>query len=120
MLKNFLFKQIFILFGVIALVSPIEYYKIEEVGGTGYTVSYSTSQPISGDELLTKSSLRFELEHILIVPIYDEEVIFNANRTSASVAFPHWNYSPRPQIRITGASNEGDSDSMTFLSENTS
>ncbi len=99
---------------------PSYYYKIEEIGGTGFTVSYATSQPISGDELLTKSSLRFELEHLLTIPIYDEEVIFNANRTSASLAFPHWNYAPRPQIRITGASNEGDSDSMKFLSENTS
>ena len=99
---------------------PSSYYKIEEIGGTGFTVSYATSQPISGDELLTKSSLRFELEHLLNIPIYDEEVIFNANRTSASVAFPHWNYAPRPQIRITGASNEGDSDAMKFLSENTS
>ncbi len=96
---------------------PSYYYKIEEVGGTGYTVSYSTSAPISGDELLTKSSLRFELEHLLNIPIYDEEVLFNANRTSASVAFPHWNYSPRPQVRITGASNEGDSEPMKFLSE---
>jgi len=34
--------------------------------------------------------------------------------------FPHWNYAPRPQVRITGASNEGDSDAMKFLSENTS
>ena len=99
---------------------PSSYYKIEEIGGVGFTTSYATSQPISGDELLTKSSLRFELEHLLSIPIYDEEVIFNANRTSASVAFPHWNYAPRPQIRITGASNEGDSDAMKFLSENTS
>jgi len=61
--------------------------------------------------------LRFELEHLLNIPVYDEEVIFNANRTSASVAFPYWNYAPRPQVRITGASNEGDSEPMKFLSE---
>jgi hypothetical protein len=96
---------------------PSYFYKIEEIGGTGFTVSYSMSQPISGDELLTKSSLRFELEHLLNIPVYDEEVIFNANRTSASVAFPYWNYAPRPQVRITGASNEGDSEPMKFLSE---
>jgi hypothetical protein len=97
--------------------SPASYYKVREMGGTGFTVMYSESQPISGDELLTKSSLRFELMHLLNIPIYDEEVLFNGNRTKASVAFPYWNYAPRPEIRITGASNDGDTEPMKFLSE---
>ena len=63
---------------------PSSYYKIEEIGGTGFTVSYATSQPISGDELLTKSSLRFELEHLLNIPIYDEEVDRKSTRLNSS------------------------------------
>lgn len=95
---------------------PSYYYKIQEVNTAGTSV-LSTSTPISGDELLTKSSIRFELEHLLNVPIYDEELIFHKNRTAASVAFPHWNYLPRPELRITGLSDEGDRDSMITLSE---
>jgi hypothetical protein len=55
----------------------------------------------------------------LNIPIYDEEVLFHKNRTQASVAFPYWNYLPRPEIRITGYSNEGDRDSLITLSEST-
>ena len=95
---------------------PSSYYKIQEINTAGNGV-ISTSAPISGDELLTKSSIRYELEHLLNVPIYDEELIFHKNRTSASVAFPHWNYLPRPELRITGLSDEGDRDSMITLSE---
>ncbi len=94
---------------------PNSYYKIQEVGAGNSILT--TSQPIAGDELLLKSSLRYELLDLLNVPIYDEEVIFNGDRTRATVAFPYWNYNPRPQIRITGYSNDGDRESMIFLSE---
>jgi hypothetical protein len=96
--------------------SPSSFYKIEEMASDLVT-SLSMSGPISGDELLIKSSLRFELEHLLNIPIYDEELIFRKNRTQGNVAFPFWNFYPRPQIRITGSSNEGDQDSMFELSE---
>lgn len=91
------------------------YYKVEEIDVNGATLS--TSEAFNGDELLTKSSLRYELEHLLNLPIYDEEVLFHKNRTRATTAFPFWNYYPRPEIRITGASEEGDQDSMIALSE---
>ena len=96
---------------------PSNYYIVQEQDGNGTPLA--TSGPISGDELLTKSSLRYELLDLLNIPIYDEEVLFHKNRTQASVAFPYWNYLPRPEIRITGYSNEGDRDSLITLSEST-
>jgi len=93
------------------------YYKIIEKDSLGATLS--TSQPLSGDELLMKSSLRYELQTLLNVPIYDEEVIFSGDRKRASVAFPYWNFNPRPELRITGYSDDGDRDPMIVLSENT-
>ena len=96
--------------------SPSSFYKIQEIGNDLTTV-LSTSAPINGDELLIKSSLRFELEHLLNIPIYDEEVLFRRGRSQATVAFPFWNFYPRPEVRITGSSNEGDQDAMFTLSE---
>jgi hypothetical protein len=96
--------------------APSSFYKIQEIGNDLTTV-LSTSAPINGDELLIKSSLRFELEHLLNIPIYDEEVLFRRGRTQATVAFPFWNFYPRPEVRITGSSNEGDQDAMFTLSE---
>ena len=46
--------------------TPSSYYKIQEISSTDNTTVLSTSQPIAGDELLVKSSLRFELELSLI------------------------------------------------------
>ena len=94
---------------------PDSYYKVQEVDGSD--VVLTTSQPITGDELLLKSSLRYELIDLLNVPVFDEEVIFNKDRTRATVAFPFWNYNPRPQVRITGYSSEGDREPMIILSE---
>jgi hypothetical protein len=101
--------------GVDSYGIPSDYYRIQEVNGTGTVLN--TSSPIVGDELLMKTSLRYELEHLLHIPIYEEEVVFRKNRTMATVAFPYWNYSPRPDIRISGYSNEGDADPMIQLSE---
>lgn len=97
--------------------SPTSYYKIEEIDTNGAVAA--TSQPIVGDELLIKSSIRYELEHLLNIPIYDEEIIFRHGRQQGTVAFPFWNYSPRPQIRITSYSQDGDRESMQELSETT-
>lgn len=95
--------------------NPASFYKVQEYDASDNLLS--TSQPFGGDELLIKSSLRYELEHLLNIPIFDEEVIFHGDRSKASCAFPFWNYMPRPEIRITGYSNEGDRDSMIQLSE---
>jgi hypothetical protein len=95
---------------------PNSYYKIIEKDSLDSILA--TSAPFSGDELLMKSSLRYELQSLLNVPIYDEEVIFNGNRNRASVAFPYWNFMPRPELRITGFSEDGNRDPMIVLSEN--
>ena len=95
--------------------TPASYYKIEEYDVND--VLLNTSQPINGDELLTKSSLRYELQHLCNIPIYDEEVIFRGSRTKGSLAFPYWNSYPKPEVRITGKSDEGDRDAMIELSD---
>jgi hypothetical protein len=95
--------------------SPSDYYRIQEVDSNGNVLN--TSSPMLGDELLVKSSLRYELEHLLNIPIYDEEVIFRRNRSIGSVAFPFWNSVPKPEIRISGPSNQGDRDPLIQLSE---
>ena len=95
--------------------TPSSYYKVAEEDEAGTVISLSA--PINGDELLLKSSLRYELMDLLNIPIYDEEVVFHKDRSQASVAFPYWNYMPRPEIRITSYSNEGDRDSLQPLSE---
>ena len=95
--------------------SPGTWYRVEEVDSNNQRLSFS--QPFGGDELLIKASLRYELEHLLNIPIFDEEIIFHRDRSRASCAFPFWNYMPKPEVRITGYSNEGDRDSMIQLSE---
>jgi hypothetical protein len=97
--------------------TPSSYYKIEEY--TYNDILLNTSQPINGDELLIKSSLRYELQHLCNIPIYDEEVIFRGGRTKGSLAFPYWNSYPKPEVRITGKSDEGDRDAMIELSDTT-
>jgi hypothetical protein len=95
--------------------SPSDYYRIQEVDTNGNVLN--TSSPMLGDELLVKSSLRYELEHLLNIPIYDEEVIFRRNRSIGSVAFPFWNSVPKPEVRISGPSNQGDRDPLIQLSD---
>ena len=95
--------------------SPSDYYRIQEVDSNGNVLN--TSSPILGDELLVKSSLRYELEHLLNIPIYDEEVIFRRSRSVGSVAFTFWNSVPKPEIRISGPTNQGDRDPLIQLSE---
>jgi len=95
--------------------SPSDYYRIQEVDTNGNVLN--TSSPMLGDELLVKSSLRYELEHLLNIPIYDEEVIFRRNRSVGSVAFPFWNSVPKAEVRISGPSNQGDRDPLIQLSE---
>ena len=95
--------------------SPSDYYRIQEVDTNGNVLN--TSSPMLGDELLVKSSLRYELEHLLNIPIYDEEVIFRRSRSVGSVAFPFWNSVPKPEVRISGPANQGDRDPMIQLSE---
>lgn len=97
--------------------NPASYYKIREYDVNNNLLS--TIGPFSGDELLLKSSLRYELQHLLNIAIYDEEVLFRGSRSRGSLSFPHFNSFPKPEIRITGKSDEGDRDPMIELSEST-
>ena len=54
------------------------------------------------------------------VPIYDEELMFrsgNNRRSYGTTAYENWLYMPRPEIRITSSSNDGDSSSYMALDE---
>lgn len=96
---------------------PSFYYKIREIDAGNVVVS--TSQPMIGDELLILASLAFQIKDLLRVPVYDEEITFKANRTSAVLTFTNWAFWPRPEIRISGPSNQGDRDAWQILDENT-
>lgn len=97
------------------------FYKIRELGPdpnnlSDYNQILAESQPIIGEELLVKAALAFQIRDLLTIPIYDEEGLFNESRTTANFAYANWNYSPRPEIRITGAID--DTESFITLSEN--
>lgn len=72
--------------------------------------------PILGDELLIKSSVLFELNALLKVPVYDEEPLYGYNRTSAQIAYGDLVTDPAPQVRITCSTNNGQRSSMFVLS----
>jgi len=95
--------------------NPASYYMIEEYDV--FDNLLGKSGPFSGDELLVKSSLRYELQHLLNVPVYDEEVLFRGSRKVGTLSFPHWQSMPKPEIRITGKSDEGDKEPLIELSE---
>lgn len=72
--------------------------------------------PISAEELLLRSSVLYELNALLKVPVYDEEPLFDYNRTSAKIAYGDLVTDPAPQVRITASSNQGQNSPMRVLS----
>ncbi len=72
--------------------------------------------PLTGDELLIKSSVLYELNALLRVPVYDEEPLFGYNRQTATLAYGDIVTDPAPQIRITCSSNNGQNSPMFVLS----
>lgn len=72
--------------------------------------------PMTGDELLIKSSVLYELNALLKVPVYDEEPLFGYNRTSATLAYGDIVTDPAPQVRITCSTNNGQRSSMFVMS----
>jgi hypothetical protein len=99
---------------------PSYYYKIQEYDITDLNnpIAGVTSQPMAGEEVLIMQSLIFQLGEMLNVPIYDEECIFNLGRTIGRWAFSNWNYWPRPEVRITGSTDDGNNDPYIILDEN--
>lgn len=98
--------------------NPSTYYKVQEVDNNNTIVT--TTQPFSGDEYLLISSILYEVRQFTRKMVYQEMGIFEgSDRTWAKFAYNDWNYWPRPQIHISGSSNNGDKNSLIVLSENT-
>jgi hypothetical protein len=105
--------------------APLTEY-IDANGGpeTIYYIKQSTANyftvfsipPISGDELLIKSSVLYELNSLLRVPVYDEELLFGFSRQSATLAHGDIVTDPAPQVRISVSTNQGQRSSMYVLS----
>ena len=94
--------------------SPADVYYIMQTN-----LDYSISTPIPptiGDELLLKSSVLYELNALLRVPVYDEEPLFGYDRISAQLAYGDIVTDPAPQVRITCSSNNGRRSPMFVLS----
>jgi hypothetical protein len=93
--------------------NPADVYYIVQTN-----LDYSSVIPIPptiGDELLLKSSVLYELNALLRVPIYDEEPLFGYNRTSAQLAYGDIVTDPAPQVRITCSTNNGQRSPMFVL-----
>ena len=99
--------------------NPTYYYKIREMDITDpdNPIELETSQPFVGDEFIVLSSLMYQLNDLLSVPIHDEEIIFNNNRREGHTAFLNWNYYPKPEIRITSSSEDRSKDPFIILNE---
>ena len=67
----------------------------------------ATSSPIKGDELLIKSSLSYEVSRFLDIPVRDEELLFNSDRSQGYVGYGNIVYHPKPELRISANSNSG-------------
>lgn len=93
--------------------NPADVYYIVQTN-----LDYSSVVPIPptiGDELLIKSSVLYELNALLRVPVYDEEPLFGYNRLSAQLAYGDIVTDPAPQVRITCSTNNGQRSPMFIL-----
>jgi hypothetical protein len=82
-------------------------------------IDYTSIMPIPpfvGDELLLKSSVLYELNALLRVPVYDEEPLFGYARLSCQLAYGDIVTDPAPQVRITCSTNNGQRSPMFVLS----
>jgi len=99
---------------------PGYYYVIQLVQidlSQNLQTTIATSSPIKGDELLIFSSLAYEISRFLDIPVRDEEILFNADRTQGYVAHNNIVYSPKPEVRISGNSNSGMFESFPIIDD---
>jgi len=94
--------------------NPASIYYIKQ-SNVDFTSCFSIP-PLSGDELLIKSSVLYELNALLRVPVYDEEPLYEYSRQSATLAYGDIVTDPAPQVRITCSTNGGQRSSMFVLS----
>lgn len=96
--------------------NPSHYYRIREISPTNTVLS--TSEPIFGSELLIKATLMYEVQHLMRLHVESEDGIFeHKNRNSCRFVHSMWNSYPRPEIRITSASNDGDGEPFAHLDD---
>ena len=94
--------------------NPSHYYKIIEVAPDGSVLS--TGESITGSELLIKASLIFQIKTLMEVHVESEEGIFeHFNRSSCRFTHKYWNAYPKPEIRISGSSSDGNIDPFIHL-----
>jgi hypothetical protein len=101
---------------------PGYYYKVvllEVDTSSGTETTIATGPLMAGDALLVKTSLAYEVDKFLNVPVYDEELIFSPDRTRAKLAYSNIGYSPYPEIRITTGSNDGYEEPTTVIDPST-
>jgi hypothetical protein len=93
--------------------NPADVYYVKES-----TYDYSgvfSIPPFTGDELLLKSSVLYELNALLKIEVVDEEPLFGWNRQTATLAYGDLVTDPAPQVRITVSTNGGQRSSMYTL-----
>lgn len=96
--------------------NPSHYYKIKELSPDNSTLSLSG--PIMGSELLIKASLMFQVRELMNIHVESEEAIFeHNNRSSCRFVHKYWNSYPRPEIRISSSSSEGDGEPFLHLDD---
>lgn len=94
--------------------NPADTYYIKQTNDD-YSTLFSVP-PITGDELLIKSSVLYELNALLRVAVYDEEPLFGHLRQTATLTYGDIVTDPAPQIRITCSTNSGQRSPMFVLS----
>ena len=95
---------------------PSSYYRVKAIAPDETLIAETA--PFIGTELLIKSALEFQIDSYLRRPVYDEMALFNRDRTQARWTFNKWSPFPRkPELRITGAGNDGNNDALTTLDE---
>lgn len=95
---------------------PSHFYKIKEIAPDNSVLS--TSEPFMGSELLIKASLYFQIRELMQIHVESEEGIFeHPSRSSCRFVHKYWNSYPRAEIRISGASSNGNADPFIQLDD---
>lgn len=96
--------------------NPSHFYRVVEISPSNEVLNIGA--PIMGSELLIKASLMFQIRELMNIHVESEEAIFeHNNRSSCRFVHRFWNSYPRPEIRISGSSVNGDSDPYIHLDD---
>ena len=96
--------------------NPSHFYRVREIAPDNTVLS--TSQPMMGSEMLVKASLIYQVRQLMEVHVESEEAIFeHFSRSSCRFVHKYWNCYPKPEIRISGASLDGNIDPFIHLDD---